>query len=99
MPPLIRRYIKTVMGVATWMFPRPTKDDARYRPELAETVYWVMTISTALRAVAELMAAWSAAPILRVLVALGGLGQLLGAALFVINMWTPVRMPSVTPLK
>lgn len=88
-----------VMGVATWMFPRPAKDDARYRPELAEAVYWVMTISTALRAAAELMAAWSAAPILRVLVALGGLGQLLGAALFVINMWTRVRMPSVTPLK
>lgn len=52
-----------------------------------------MTISTALRAAAELMAAWSAAPVLRVLVALGGLGQLLGAALFVINMWTRVRMP------
>lgn len=58
-----------------------------------------MTISTALRAPAELMAAWSAAPVLRVLVALGGLGQLLGAALFVINMWTRVRMPSITPVK
>lgn len=45
-----------VMGVATWMFPRPAKDDARYQPELAEAVYWVMTISTALRAAAELMA-------------------------------------------
>lgn len=96
---LVGFMLMMVMGVATWMFPRPAKDDARYRPELAETVYWVMTISTGLRAAAELMAGWSAAPILRVLVALGGLGQLLGAALFVINMWTRVRMPSVTPLK
>ena len=39
-----------VMGVATWMFPRPARDDPRYRPELAEAVYWVMALSTALRA-------------------------------------------------
>jgi hypothetical protein len=88
-----------VMGVATWMFPRPAKEDTRYRPELAEAVYWVMTLSTALRATAELAAGWSAAPLLRVFVTLGGLGQLLGALLFVINMWTRVRMPSVPPVK
>ena len=86
-----------IMGVATWMFPRPAKDDARYRPELAEAIYWVVTLSTILRAAAELAAGWSAAPLLRVLVAAGGLGQLLGAILFVINMWTRVRMPSVPP--
>jgi len=28
-----------VMGVATWMFPRPARDDASYRPALAEAVY------------------------------------------------------------
>jgi len=27
------------MGVATWMFPRPARDDASYRPALAEAVY------------------------------------------------------------
>jgi len=88
-----------VMGVATWMFPRPARDDARYRPELAEAVYWVMTVATALRAIAELLAGWSAAPVLRVLVAVGGLGQLLGAALFVVNMWTRVRMPTIPSVK
>jgi hypothetical protein len=87
------------MGVATWMFPRPAKDDARYRPELAEAVYWVMTLATALRAIAEVLAGWSAAPFLRVLVAVGGLGQLLGAALFVVNMWTRVRMPTIPSVK
>ena len=96
---LVGFMLMMVMGVATWMFPRPAKDDTRYRPELAEAVYWVMTISTALRAAAELAAGWSGAPSLRILVALGGLGQLLGAGLFVINMWTRVRMSSVHPLK
>ncbi len=96
---LVGFMLMMVMGVATWMFPRPAKDDARYRPELAEAVYWVMTVATALRAIAELLAGWSAAPILRVLVAAGGLGQLLGAALFVVNMWTRVRMPTIPSVK
>jgi len=29
------------------MFPRPVRDDTRYRPELAEAVYWVMTVAGA----------------------------------------------------
>jgi heme/copper-type cytochrome/quinol oxidase subunit 1 len=86
-----------VMGVATWMFPRPARDDARYRSELAEVVYWVMTISTVLRAACEIAGGFSAAPALRYGVALGGLGQLVGAALFVLNMWTRVRMPKAPP--
>ena len=82
-----------VMGVATWMFPRPARDDPRYRPELAEAVYWIMTVSTCLRALAEILAGYTDSAALRVLVALGGLGQTGGVLLFVVNMWTRVRMP------
>ena len=96
---LVGFMLMMIIGVATWMFPRPAKDDARYRAELAEAVYWVMTLSTIVRAGAELWAGWSGTPWLRVLVALGSLGQLLGAALFVINMWTRVRMPTAAPFK
>ena len=92
---LVGFMLMVVMGVATWMFPRPARDDTRYRPELAETVYWVMTVATAVRALAELGAGLTGAPALRVLIALGGLGQLAGAALFVANMWWRVRMPAV----
>jgi hypothetical protein len=90
---LVGFMLMIVMGVATWMFPRPARDDGRYRPGLAEAVYWVMTLSTALRATAEILAPWSAAPGLRWLIALGGLGQLAGAGLFVLNMWPRIRMP------
>jgi len=86
-----------VMGVATWMFPRPGKDDPRYRPELAETVYWTMTVATALRAVAEVGEGLTGAPALRVLITLASLGQFAGAGLFVVNMWWRVRMPAVPP--
>src|SRR4029079_1101212 len=39
---LVGFMLMLVMGVATWMFPRPARDDARYRPELAEAVYWII---------------------------------------------------------
>lgn len=92
---LVGFMLMIVMGVATWMFPRPARDDTRYRPALAETVYWVMTVSTAVRAASEILGGLSPAPWLRLLVAAGGLGQLAGAGLFVVNMWWRVRMPSV----
>ena len=90
---LVGFMLMIVMGVATWMFPRPARDDTRYRPELAEAVYWVMTLATALRAAAETLLGLTGALPLRWLVAAGGLGQLVGAALFVLNMWWRVRMP------
>jgi heme/copper-type cytochrome/quinol oxidase subunit 1 len=90
---LVGFMLMMVMGVATWMFPRPARDDTRYRPGLAEAVYWVMTLSTAVRAAAEILAPLSGAPAVRWIVALGGLGQLAGAGLFVLNMWPRIRMP------
>jgi len=92
---LVGFMVMMVMGVATWMFPRPGRDDTRYRPELAEVVYWVMTLATALRASAELLLGVAGTPPLRLMIVLGGLGQLAGAALFAVNMWNRVRMPLV----
>jgi cbb3-type cytochrome oxidase subunit 1 len=83
---LVGFMLLVVMGVATWMFPRPARDDVRYRAGLAEFVYWVMTLSTVVRATCEIAGGFSAAPVLRIGIALGGLGQLIGAALFVFNM-------------
>jgi hypothetical protein len=94
---LVGFMLMIVMGVATWMFPRPARDDARYRPELAEAVYWTMTASTCVRAGAEILGAYADSSALRAAIALGGLGQAAGVLLFVINMWTRVRMPSAAP--
>jgi cbb3-type cytochrome oxidase subunit 1 len=89
---LVGFMLMLVFGVATWMFPRPARDDGRYRPELAQAVYWLLTASTIVRTLGELAAAatWTRGS---VLAAVGGLGQLGAALVFVINMWTRVRMP------
>jgi cbb3-type cytochrome oxidase subunit 1 len=91
---LVGFMLMIVMGVATWMFPRPARDDVRYRPELAEAVYWVITLATAMRATAEVLLGATGAAAFGPLVALGGLGQIAAAALFVLNMWWRVRMPA-----
>jgi heme/copper-type cytochrome/quinol oxidase subunit 1 len=94
---LVGFMLMLVMGVATWMFPRPARDDRRYRPGLAEAAYWLTAAGTALRAAAEIATGHWGTPGLRLLVAAGGLGQLAGAALFAVNMWWRVRMPIVAP--
>jgi cbb3-type cytochrome oxidase subunit 1 len=94
---LVGFVLMIVFGVATWMFPRPGREDRAYRPWLAEVVYWVLTLATVTRTLGEL---GSAAAGLRggsALAALGGLGQLLAAVLFVANMWVRVRMPVAAP--
>src|SRR5512132_2327171 len=92
---LVGFMLMIVMGVATWMFPRPARDDARYRPELAEAVYWTMTTATIVRALAELAAGITGAPAAQIAIAIGGIGQLVAALLFVANMWSRVRMPTM----
>jgi cbb3-type cytochrome oxidase subunit 1 len=91
---LVGFVIMLVIGVATWMFPRPSREDTHYRPELAEAIYWIMTVATALRFGGEVVGAYWPGRSLSLLSAAGGLGQLLAAFLFVHNMWTRVRAPS-----
>jgi hypothetical protein len=71
------------------LFPRPPRDDGCYRPWLTWLVYWLLTVSTVVRVLGELGAATRGSS----LAALGGLGQLTAAGVFVVNMWTRVRMP------
>jgi hypothetical protein len=93
---LVGFMLMIVMGVATWMF-RVLPATTRYRPELAEAVYWVMTLATSVRALSEILLGATGARALSPLIALGGLGQIAGAALFVLNMWWRVRMPAAAP--
>ena len=80
-----------IQGVALWLFPRPDKADARYRPELAEAAYWLVTLGTAGRVVAELLRPGIAAAWLRWAVVIASLAQIAGLAVFFHTMWGRIR--------
>jgi heme/copper-type cytochrome/quinol oxidase subunit 1 len=80
-----------ILGVALWLFPRPEKDDTRYRPERIEAAYWILALSTGVRFVTEASRAWVRAPWLGWVVLAGGVGQALGLVLYFWTMWGRIR--------
>ena len=80
-----------ILGVAQWLFPRPAKEDRRYRPARILAAYWILAIATGLRVLSEVGRAWSDAVGLRMLVLATGLGQIVGLALYFYSMWGRIR--------
>jgi heme/copper-type cytochrome/quinol oxidase subunit 1 len=80
-----------ILGIALWMFPRPAREDVRYRPELAAAAYWLVTAGTATRLAGEIARSGMDGMPLRVLVVAGGLAQVAGIGLFFATMWTRIR--------
>lgn len=80
-----------ILGVALWLFPRPDKTDTRYRPSLVETAYWLLTVGTAARTIAELLRPALAAAFVRWLIVVCGLAQIAGLAVFFYTMWSRIR--------
>ncbi len=88
---LVGAVMETILGVAIWLFPRPARDDSRYRPWLAEAAWWLISGGTVLRAVTEASRAWSDSTALRWCVVIGGGMQLLGLAAGVIYLRPRIR--------
>jgi hypothetical protein len=80
-----------IMGVALWLFPRPARDDTRYRPELVAAAYWFATLGTTGRVGGEVVHLWTRAPWLGWLIVLSGLAQMAGMLLFFWAMWPRIR--------
>jgi heme/copper-type cytochrome/quinol oxidase subunit 1 len=80
-----------ILGVALWMFPRPARDDTRYRPELASASYGLLAAGTAARLAGEIARTGADAPVLRLVVVAGGLAQVAGIGLFFATMWSRIR--------
>ena len=80
-----------ILGVALWLFPRPEKDDTRYRPERIAAAYWLLAISTGVRIVTETARGWVHARWLGWVVLAAGLGQACGLVLYFWTMWGRIR--------
>lgn len=80
-----------ILGVALWLFPRPDKDDRRYRPALAEAAYWLLVTGTLVRVVGELARPVTGALWLGVVIVAGGLLQVAALAVYFFTMWPRIR--------
>jgi len=80
-----------IFGVALWLFPRAAKDDRLYSPARVTAAYWILTCATAARFVSEAARAYSDADVLRWMVVIGGLGQVMGTAVYFSAMWSRIR--------
>lgn len=89
--------IHLVMGVAYWMFPRPKR--SRYSQRLAWVNLGLLDAGLALRVVFEPWQTLGGGLVTGWLVALSGLLQFLGVAIFVYNIWDRIYFPQVTASK
>ena len=80
-----------ILGVALWMFPRPQRNDVRYRPAFAEAAYWLLTVSTAVRFVGEVLPPGAVGPLQGWLVVLAGSGQVGALGIFFYNLLPRIR--------
>lgn len=82
--------VSLIMGVAIWMFPRPSPD-TRYSPLLAEITYWLLTLGTSVRFAGEVISSYHLSRAIDTLIVTGSISQALAGVLFVYNMWSRVR--------
>jgi heme/copper-type cytochrome/quinol oxidase subunit 1 len=80
-----------IFGVALWLFPRAPKEDRQYSPARVTVAYWILVSATGSRFLAEAGRAWSDAAVLPWIIVAGGLGQIVGAAVYFWAMWPRIR--------
>jgi len=80
-----------ILGVALWLFPRPEKGDARYRPQVVSAAWWFVTAGTAARILGELLHLITSGSWLSWFVTVAGLAQIAGIGAFFFTMWSRIR--------
>ncbi|TFG52827.1 MAG: hypothetical protein E4H37_04905 [Gemmatimonadales bacterium] len=80
-----------ILGVALWIFPRPERDDTRYRPGLVDLAYWLLLGGTAGRFLGEVARVSVEAVVLRWVVVIASLAQVAGILLFMWTIWSRIR--------
>ncbi len=81
-----------IMGVAAWFFPHPEKDDKLYNPALILVTHYVMTVSTSMCFISQVLSAFIiAGDLLKLFLVLSLGGQIIGMILFFISMWGRIR--------
>ncbi|MHB8931228.1 MAG: hypothetical protein ACYC4T_07370 [Melioribacteraceae bacterium] len=89
---LVGAVMMMIMGVALWFFPRPEKDDKLYKPNLILAAYFIITISTALRFIFQIVSSFvQMNEIIKFLLLLSSVSQVLGIIIFFVSIWGRIR--------
>jgi len=88
---LVGSVMMMIMGVALWFFPRAEKDDKKYNPDLILVTYWIMTISTALRFLFQVIGSFIESKYIETGISVFSIFQVLAIILFFYAMWGRIR--------
>ncbi len=80
-----------IMGVALWFFPRADKEDKKYNPDLILITYWLMTISTSLRFISQVIESFTYDTRLNLFTTIFSVFQVFAIILFFYSMWGRIR--------
>ncbi len=88
---LLGSVMMMIMGVALWFFPRAEKEDKKYNPDLIRFVFWLMTISTALRFVFQLLYGFLYSGWFAYVITIASIFQIISIILFFYSIWGRIR--------
>ncbi|MGE5353042.1 MAG: cbb3-type cytochrome c oxidase subunit I [Acidobacteriota bacterium] len=88
---LVGSVMMMIMGVALWFFPRAEKEDKKYSPTLILIVYWLMTTSTAMRYIFQILASINYISWVYYMVTVFSTLQVVSMILFFYSMWGRIR--------
>lgn len=88
---LVGSVMMMIMGVALWFFPRAEKNDKKYNPDLILIVYWLMTISTLLRFIFQVIKGLYWSETFDYYIAIASALQVISMLLFFYSIWGRIR--------
>jgi len=88
---LVGSVMMMIMGVALWFFPRAEKEDKKYNPDLIRIVFWLMTLSTALRFIFQVIYGFLFLEWITYIVVVVSLFQIIAIILFFYSIWGRIR--------
>jgi len=88
---LIGFVLMMIVGVALWFFPRPSKEDNKYNPDLILLIYYLLTISTAVRFIFEVLSALSFRNWFGSVIVVASAVQIISFLLFFYSIWGRIR--------
>ena len=96
---LVGSVMMMIMGVALWFFPRPEKDDRRYNPDAIRSAYWIITFSTSLRFISQVIVSFEETSLFRILITIFSLFQIIATIIFFYGMWGRIRSSGGSKLR